>query len=451
MERDRQILRIALPSIVSNITVPLLGLIDVAITGHLGAAAYIGALAVGSMLFNIVYWIFAFLRMGTSGLTSQAFGSRRLQEVARLLVRSLAIALAIALLLIALQVPIRQLAWFIMRPTPEIGRLATLYFSICIWGAPAMLGVFSLNGWYIGLQNSRIPMLTAIVQNVVNIAVSLPLVFCFHLEIRGVALGTLIAQWSGFLMSLLLCWHIYGKRLLKKHLFPQGTRCNGRTILRELFPKQAMTRFFQLNKDIFFRTICLVSVMLFFTSAGSWQGEIILAVNTLLMQLYLLVSYVMDGFANAAEAMSGKYYGAGNQSAYRQTVAHCFLWGGVCMLLFTLVYVVGGKSFLGLLTNEQQVVAAASEYTWWAYLIPVCSIGAFIWDGVFIGITASRQMFLSSLVAAVTFFMLYLLLHDQWANHGLWLAYLTFLFMRGAVQTVLYFRSLSTIPQQKRA
>ena len=217
---DRQILQIALPSIVSNITVPLLGLIDVAIVGHLGSPAYIGAIAVGGMLFNIIYWIFGFLRMGTSGMTSQAYGKRDLPEIVRLLIRSVGIGLAVALCLILLQVPIRQAAFQIIRPTEEVGEMATLYFHICIWGAPAMLGLYGLSGWYIGMQNSRIPMYIAITQNIVNIMASLSLVCFFGMKVEGVALGTLIAQYAGLLMGLALWMNRYGK--LKKYIVWKG-------------------------------------------------------------------------------------------------------------------------------------------------------------------------------------------------------------------------------------
>ena len=209
--RDKQILQIALPSIVSNITVPLLGLIDVAIVGHLGSPAYIGAIAVGGMLFNIIYWIFGFLRMGTSGMTSQAYGKRDLPEVVRLLVRSVGIGLAVAFCLIALQIPIRQGAFLLIHPTDEVKEMATLYFHICIWGAPAMLGLYGLTGWFIGMQNSRIPMYIAITQNIVNIIASLSLVYLCGMKVEGVALGTLIAQYAGFLMGLILWIRNYGK------------------------------------------------------------------------------------------------------------------------------------------------------------------------------------------------------------------------------------------------
>ena len=432
---DREILHIALPSIVSNITVPLLGLVDVAITGHLGSAAYIGAIALGGMLFNVVYWIFGFLRMGTSGLTAQVLGAGKREETAEWLLRSQTIGMGIAVALLLLQVPIRELALLVMQPTEEVRAFTVTYFNICIWGAPATLGLFGLNGWFIGMQNSRVPMAIAITQNVVNILASLCFVFGLGMKVEGVALGTLIAQWCGFLMGLFLCLRYVDLSLCRVF---KGWKVSGKS----LFDRQSMLRFFEVNRDIFFRTICIVSVMLFFTSAGSWQGEVILAVNTLLMQLYLLVSYVMDGFANAGEALSGKYYGAGDRSSLRLTVRRLFVWATLMATGFTVVYVFGGKPFLGLLTDEPSVVEASADYVWWAYLIPFVSMGAFMWDGIFIGLTASRQMLQSMFAAAVTFFVLYYLLHPSLGNHGLWAAFLAFLLVRGGVQTWLYRRGI---------
>lgn len=432
---DREILHIALPSIVSNITVPLLGLVDVAITGHLGSAAYIGAIALGGMLFNVVYWIFGFLRMGTSGLTAQALGAGKREETMSWLLRSQTIGMGIAVALLLLQVPIRELALLVMQPTEEVRAFTVTYFNICIWGAPATLGLFGLNGWFIGMQNSRVPMAIAITQNVVNILASLCFVFGLGMKVEGVALGTLIAQWCGFLMGLFLCLRYVDLSLCRVF---KGWKVSGKS----LFDRQSMLRFFEVNRDIFFRTICIVSVMLFFTSAGSWQGEVILAVNTLLMQLYLLVSYVMDGFANAGEALSGKYYGAGDRSSLRLTVRRLFVWATLMATGFTVVYVLGGKPFLGLLTDEPSVVEASADYVWWAYLIPFVSMGAFMWDGIFIGLTASRQMLQSMFAAAVTFFVLYYLLHPSLGNHGLWAAFLAFLLVRGGVQTWLYRRGI---------
>lgn len=421
---NKRILQIAVPSIISNITVPLLGLIDVTIVGHLGAAAYIGAIAVGGMLFNIIYWIFGFLRMGTSGMTSQAYGKHDLDEVARLLLRSVGVGLLIAIILVTLQYPIRKLAFTFIQTTEEVERLATLYFRICIWGAPAMLGLYGFAGWFIGMQNSRFPMYIAITQNIVNIAASLCFVYLFHMKVAGVAWGTLTAQYAGFLMALLLWRRYYGG--LKKHV-----------AWHEVLKKEAMLRFFQVNRDIFLRTLCLVIVTLFFTSAGAAQGEIVLAVNTLLMQLFTLFSYIMDGFAYSGEALVGKYVGANNQLALYRTVRQLFIWGVGLSTGFTLLYFFGGKSFLGLLTNEISVIREAGNYFYWVLAIPLTGFAAFLWDGIFIGATATRQMFYSMLVASGSFFLVYYSLHEWMGNHALWLAFIVYLSLRGIMQAAL--------------
>ena len=421
---NKRILQIAVPSIISNITVPLLGLIDVTIVGHLGAAAYIGAIAVGGMLFNIIYWIFGFLRMGTSGMTSQPYGKHDLDEVARLLLRSVGVGLLIAIILVALQYPIRKLAFTFIQTTEEVERLATLYFRICIWGAPAMLGLYGFAGWFIGMQNSRFPMYIAITQNIVNIAASLCFVYLFHMKVAGVAWGTLTAQYAGFLMALLLWRRYYGG--LKKHV-----------AWHEVLKKEAMLRFFQVNRDIFLRTLCLVIVTLFFTSAGAAQGEIVLAVNTLLMQLFTLFSYIMDGFAYSGEALVGKYVGANNQPALYRTVRQLFIWGVGLSTGFTLLYFFGGKSFLGLLTNEISVIREAENYFYWVLAIPLTGFAAFLWDGIFIGATATRQMFYSMLVASSSFFLVYYSLHEWMGNHALWLAFIVYLSLRGIMQAAL--------------
>ena len=421
---NKRILQIAVPSIISNITVPLLGLIDVTIVGHLGAAAYIGAIAVGGMLFNIIYWIFGFLRMGTSGMTSQAYGKHDLDEVARLLLRSVGVGLLIAIILVALQYPIRKLAFTFIQTTEEVERLATLYFRICIWGAPAMLGLYGFAGWFIGMQNSRFPMYIAITQNIVNIAASLCFVYLFHMKVAGVAWGTLTAQYAGFLMALLLWRRYYGG--LKKHV-----------AWHEVLKKEAMLRFFQVNRDIFLRTLCLVIVTLFFTSAGAAQGEIVLAVNTLLMQLFTLFSYIMDGFAYSGEALVGKYVGANNQPALYRTVRQFLIWCVGLSTGFTLLYFFGGKSFLGLLTNEISVIREAENYFYWVLAIPLTGFAAFLWDGIFIGATATRQMFYSMLVASSSFFLVYYSLHEWMGNHALWLAFIVYLSLRGIMQAAL--------------
>lgn len=423
--RDRQILQIALPSIVSNITVPLLGMIDVAIVGHMGSPVYIGAVAVGSMIFNLVYWLFGFLRMGSSGLTAQALGRRDLTEVTRLLVRSVTIAIGIALLFIVFQVPMKWLMFWLIGPTADVTPYASAYFNNVIWGAPAMLGLYSLMGWYIGMQNTRIPMIISIGQNIVNILASLTLVYGFGMKIEGVAMGTVIAQYAGFIVALGLLFRYYGR--LRRHLVLKGT-----------FVREAMGRFFNVNRDIFLRTLCLVAVNLYFTSAGARSGAVILSVNTVMMQLYLFFSYFMDGFAYAGEALGGKTFGAKNATAFHETLRRLWMWTLIVTTAYTLLYVCCGEWMIGILTDEPQVIEASQAYLWWVWLIPATGCVAFIWDGIFIGITATRGMLVSSFLSALLFFGVYEATRGIIGNHGLWLAMVVYLLMRGVLQTIWY-------------
>lgn len=421
---NKKILQLAIPSIISNITVPLLGLIDVAIVGHLGAASYIGAIAVGGMLFNIIYWVFGFLRMGTSGMTSQAFGRRDLNEVTSVLFRSVGVGFLVSFGLLLLQYPVRIIAFNLLATTPEVERLAVIYFNICVWGAPAVLGLYGFSGWFIGMQNARFPMFIAVTQNVVNIIASLSFVFFLDMKVEGVALGTLLAQYAGFFMALLL-WLRYYKRL------------KVRIYWKKIWQKEAMARFFRVNSDIFFRTLCLVVVTAFFTSTGARQGDVILAVNTLLMQLFTLFSYIMDGFAYAGEGLAGRYMGARNQAALNKTVRLLFGWGMGLSLFFTLLYALGGESFLGLLTNDPAVIAKAGTYFYWVLAIPLTGFAAFLWDGIFIGMTATRQMLYSMLVASGSFFLMYYAFCGTMGNHALWMAFLVYLSLRGVIQSIL--------------
>ena len=422
---DKEILRIALPAIAANITVPLLGLVDVAITGHLGNAAYIGAIAVGSMIFNVVYWVFGFLRMGTSGMASQAYGRGDTAEALNLLARGLCAGLAVAGVVLVLQRPLLTLALTVIGANADLLPLVNTYFDICVWGAPAMLCLYALTGWFIGMQDTRVTMTASIVQNIVNIVASLTLVYGFGMKIEGVATGTLIAQYAGLLTALAFFVARFGRKI--------------RLIdIREVVRSEALLRFFNVNRNIFIRTLFIVAVNLFFVSAGATHGTMTLAVNTLLMQLFTLFSYVMDGFANAGEALCGKYTGADDHGAFFATVKRLFAWGAALTVVYTAVYALGGSAFLALLTDDSQVLRAAGEYLPWAIAIPAAGVAAFVWDGVFIGTTDTRGMLVSSAVSALLFFGIYLLASPTLHNHGLWLAFIAYLLARGVVQTVIF-------------
>ena len=420
---NRRILRLAIPSIISNITVPLLGLVDVTIVGHLGSASYIGAIAVGGLLFNILYWNFGFLRMGTSGLTSQAYGRKDADAEVRVLVQAVSVGLFSAVAILLLQYPVERLAFYFLDTSVEVEQYAVTYFRVCVWGAPAVLAMYGFKGWFIGMQNSRFPMYIAIAVNIINIVCSLCFVFLLDMKVEGVALGTVVAEWSGLTMALLLWLKHYG--YLKS-----------RITLHDSLHFSAMRRFFAVNRDIFFRTVCLIAVTTFFTSTGARQGDVILAVNTLLMQLFTLFSYIMDGFAYAAEALAGRYIGARDLKQLKHAVRNLFGWGVALSLLFTLLYGIGGKNFLGLLTNDRQVIEVAGNYFYWVLAVPLLGFGAFLWDGILIGATATRQMLWAMGVASGAFFTIYYTLSGASDNHMLWLAFLVYLLLRGAMMTV---------------
>lgn len=425
---DREILRLAGPCIVMNVTVPLLGLVDLAIVGHLGSEHYIGAIAIGTMMFNVMYWLLGFLRMGCSGLTAQSFG--RGGKGNSVLSRFLFIALATAIAILVLQWPLRWLFEQLFFTTPEsesVRAYVRTYFNICIWGAPAVLGQYVMTGWFVGMQNTRIPMIVSIVQNIVNILCSLLLVYVFGLKISGVAGGTLIAQWVGFLLAVMAVPRVAaGLRL--------------RWAAEDVDQSPTLKDILTINRDLFFRTLCLVAVNLYFTTVGSWQGTMMLAVNTVLMTLFTLFSYFMDGFAYAGEALCGKYAGAADHEALKATVKHLLAWGTLVVAVFTLVYVIGGKPFLRLLTSEMEVVDASIRYLPWAWLIPAAGMMAFIYDGVFIGLADGRSMFRATAVATLVFFVLQLSLSKPMSNHALWLALIIYLILRGLLLHVAYWR-----------
>ena len=439
---DTEILRLAIPGIVTNITVPLLGWVDLMLAGRAviadsgqSAAQFVGAVALGSMLFNVMYWLLGFLRMSTSGLTAQAYGAKDVFRIKLLFKQSIVIALIVSLLLILLQVPIFRLMYLIMGASDDVWSMVKTYFGICIWGAPAVLGSYSLTGWFIGIQDTRTPMIVSISQNVVNIVCSLLFVVGLHMKIEGVALGTLIAQWVGLLIGLMF-FKEKSRKLPSAHSTLSSLRFQ-------------LSAFLSVSRDIFLRTFCLVAVNLWFVSAGARQGDNILAANALLMTLFTLFSYVLDGFANAGEALSGRYYGniktlpekSDGSRMLQRVIIRLYLWGIVMAVLFTLVYLITGVSILRLFTDSTDVLEAARPYLAWAILVPLAGFAAFVADGICIGLTRTRLMLVASALATLVFFLVSLsptmfsfgLLS---ANHALWLALILYLFIRSIVQSV---------------
>lgn len=416
----RSILRLSLPSIVSNITTPLLALVDVAIVGHMGAAEYIGAIAVGGSMFNMLYWLFAFLRMGSSGATAQAYGAGDRNEQGIILLQGFTVALISAALMILFQGPIARGIMLFMDPEPLTGQLALTYFDILIWGAPAVLANYVIAGWLLGMQNSSAIMINSIFINIVNIIVSCVLVYGFKFGIEGVAIGTLSAQWGGTFLGLTVI----------KIKYNPLKNCSGK-----IFKGGELKKFFSVNINIFLRTLCLVAVTLWFTRAGARQNSEILAVNALLMQFFTLFSYFMDGFAFAGEALAGRFLGERNYEMLKKSIRGLIHWGILIATLFTVLYAIGGEMLMSLLSDDTSVTATAADYKIWVITIPLAGFMAFTWDGIFIGALATRHMLLSMFSATVVFFVVYLILFPRMGNHGLWLAFLSYLAVRGIILT----------------
>jgi len=427
---NRDILRLAIPNIISNITVPLLSMVDMSIVGHLSLEVYIGAIATATLIFNFMYWSFSFLRMGTSGFTAQAYGAGNDKEAATILLRSLLIAIAGGLVIILLQKFIFNIAFTVIKANADVILYARIYFDIYIWTAPAVLGIYAFSGWFVGMQDARTPMFIAIAINIINITLSLIFVYVLNMDINGVALGSTIAQISGFMIAFTI-WFIKYKKI----------RVN--IEWKQLKNIRAYIPFFKVNMDIFIRTMLLITVTTFFTSASAKMGNLILAANALLMQLFTLFSYMMDGFAYAAEALTGRFIGAGKKYLLETLVKRLFVWGFGLVVLFTLTYAFFTKEILGLLTDKSSVIAICEQYKVWVLLIPVAGFSAFLWDGIFIGATASRQMRNSMFVSACTFFVIYFSLNSPLGNNALWFAFITYLAMRGIIQAFLYYKQIS--------
>lgn len=419
----REIRAIAFPAIISNITTPLLAMVDLAIVGHIGAAEYIGAIAVGGSMFNMLYWLFGFLRMGSSGMTAQAYGAGDRRTTDALLFRSLTAGLTAGAVILALGHPLAATILNFMDADGVTSSLARDYFLVAISGAPATLGSFALSGWFLGMQDSRTPMWMALLTNVVNIFTSLILVFGLGLRIEGVAAGSAVAQWCGFGFGIIVA--------LKKY---RPSRPTASTV----FDMKGLRRFFSVNADIFLRTLCLVAVTVWFTRAGSRQGVEILAVNALLLQLFMFFSYFMDGFAFSGEALAGKYAGRRDSDTLRRLISELMKTGIALAITFGGIYALAGHDILALLTDDDTVLCVSRSYLPWAVIVPIAGTCAFIWDGILIGLTRTRLMLLSMASAMVIFFTIYHFTIQPLANHGLWLAFIAYLAVRGVAEWVLF-------------
>lgn len=430
---NRSILKLAIPNIISNITVPLLGLVDMVLMGHQDSIAYIGAIGLGGTIFSVMYSIFSFMRAGTTGFTAQAYGANDRAEIAYSLYRSLCIALIATVLVLSLQGPVEWLSMKLLNGSDEVLAYTATYFRVRIWAAPAVLCLYAFNGWFIGMQNTTIPMVIAILTNVVNIILSVIFVNGMGMGVTGVALGTVIAQYCGLITAIVFLFVKF-----RYHLIPIR-----RVILLQ---SDKLKRFFQVNADFMIRSILLVLSIAFFNNQSAKLGDDMLAVNMILMQFFYIFSYFTDGFAYAGEALVGRFTGAHDAKQLRQTVNLLFLWGFLIALPFTVLYALFPDWFIGLVSDQPDIIPMAKPYHIYLAAIPLITFTAFLWDGVYIGATAARAIRNTMLISSIGVFLpATLLLMPRFGNHGLWIAFLLFMVARGLSMTLMAKKAVLSI------
>ena len=422
---NKQILRLAIPNILSNLSVPLLGAVDTAVIGHLDKVYYLGAIAVGSIVFDFIFWGFGFLRMGTTGLVAQAFGAGDKKESRLILLRVLLVGFTVSIFILLLQWPILELSLFIVDASDEVEFYMRQYYQIRIFAAPATLALFGLNGWFLGMQNARFPMYVTILLNILNIILNLVFVLRFDMNVSGVAWGSLISSYVAVGFAIFLYRLRYNSELIELHI---------PSILNPV----ELKKFFSVNADIFIRTLCLIFSYAFFTAKSAESGDVVLAANTILLQLWYISAYGVDGFAFAAESLVGRFKGAADHENMRLAIKWSLIWGLGLGVIGTGIYSLIGVQLIELFTNQTIVIAAASVVLIWTILAPVVNSICFIWDGVYIGATSTGAMRNSMLIATVLVFIpVFYLSVDYLGVHALWLSMIAFMVARGVALTLL--------------
>lgn len=422
---NREIIRLAIPNIISNITVPLMGIVSTAIAGHYDSehsAVTIGALAIGVSIFNFIYWNCAFVRMGTSGLTAQAFGANDSAECTVMLLRSVLISVVMGILVLVLQYPLGEFALWIMNGNDLVAH----YFYARVWAVPAGILLYALNGWFTGMQNAIIPMVVAVFVNVIHMICSFFFAFSLDMGIVGVARASVVAQWCGVALAVILLFVKF------RHRFVPVTRS-------KVFDRAAFGKFFSINGDIMIRTFCIVVVYTFFTAISARMNEQILAVNTLLLQLFTLFSYMSDGFAYAAEALTGRFTGAKDVVSLRRSVRLSIVWSIGIALVFVGVYMGWWREILGVFvdtnqSNASELIEIAGSYIGWVIIIPIACSVPFLLDGVMVGATQTRVMRNAMLISTAAFFAIFYSMQPVIGNNALWLAFTSYMALRGIFQ-----------------
>jgi MATE family multidrug resistance protein len=416
---NRRILSLAIPNIISNLSVPLLGAVDTALVGHLEEVYYLGALAVGSIIFNFIFWGFGFLRMGTTGLTAQEYGRIDRVKMMMILARVQFLALFIGLTILLLQSPIAVVSLWMIESTSEVAEYTRVYYDIRIYTAPAVLALYGINGWFLGMQNAKYPMIITIALNLLNIAFNVWFIYGFGMHVDGVAYGTLVSTYLALFLALFLFLKRYKKYLLH---YKQELLLN---ILE-------LKKYFLVNKDIFIRTLCLIFTFSFFTAVSAQQGDLILAANTILLQFWFIVSYGVDGFAYAAESLVGRFKGSLEQNKLAKAVWYNIGWGLFLGVMGTLAYALFGNQILHIFTDKADVISVAQSVLFWTIMAPVVSSFCYIFDGVYIGATETTTMRNTMILSTFLVFLpTYYGATYFFGKHGLWLAMVLFMVTRG--------------------
>jgi len=429
-------LALALPIMLSNVSTPLLGVVDTAVVGRIPDPAHVGAVAIGALIFSFAFWGFGFLRMGTTGLTAQALGAGDEREVRAGLVRALLVASGCGVALIALQVPIRWLSFALIEGTDQVERLAGVYFDYRIYSAPAALTSYALLGWFVGLGRTGVGLGLQLVLNVTNMALDALFVLGFDWGVEGVALGTLIAEWVAAIVGLGVALMILRRR---------GSRSLD---WERVLDRERLKRTFTVSSDIMIRSLALVFAFAFFTAQGAGMGEVLLAANAVLMQFISVSAYVLDGLAFAAEALVGRAIGARDPAAIQVAVQRTTLWAAGLALAITLVLLLFGDTFIHWMIVDESARAAASEYLFWAAAAPFVGVWCFQLDGIFIGATRTAEMRNAALASLVFFLGAWWLLRP-WGNHGLWASLHAHYLARTLTLLRYYPRISRTQPQTK--
>lgn len=434
---NRSILKLAIPNIISNITIPLLGLVDMILMGHLSSPIYIGAIALGGTIFSVLYSFFSFLRAGTTGFTAQSYGANDISEVSYSLYRSATIAILAFILILCIQEPIARLSLVLLDGSDDVKNLAITYFFVRIWAAPANMMLYCLNGWFIGMQNTKIPMAIAIIINVLNIIFSIFFVIVMNQDVVGVALGTVIAQYCGLITALIFIFIKYKRYLIKIDIH----------ILLNI---NKLKRFFKVNTDLMIRSILLVLTIAFFTNQSARLGDNILSINMILLQFFYIFSYFTDGFAYAGEALVGKFIGARDEVSLKSVVTHLFKWGAYICVPFAILYALFPTPFVKIISDSPIILEEITPYYIYMALIPLITFAAFLWDGIYIGATASKAIRNTMIISSILVFLpLWYILMPIYGNHGLWIAFLGFMLARGVSMTFFAKKNILQLPNNQ--